>query len=51
MQSSVTNPEKLAVVAVTRDETKVWRHGIGPEDLPEVVTTRSWRVKFSTLFR
>jgi hypothetical protein len=39
MQSSVTNPEKLAVVAVTRDETKVWRHGIGPEDLPEVVTS------------
>lgn len=37
MQSSVTNPEKLAIVAVTRDQAKVWRHGIGPEDLPEVV--------------
>jgi hypothetical protein len=38
MQSSVGNPEKLAVVAVMRDEAKVWRHGIGPEHLPEIVS-------------
>jgi len=38
MQSSVAKPEKLAVVAVTRDQTKVWRHGIGPEDLPELIS-------------
>ena len=37
MQSSVQNSERLALVVVTRDETKVWRHGIGPMDLPEIV--------------
>lgn len=38
MQSSISNPEKLAVIAVYRDEAKVWRHGIGPEHLPELVS-------------
>jgi hypothetical protein len=37
MQSTVENPERLALVLVTRDETKIWRHGIGPRDLPESV--------------
>lgn len=37
MQSTVNNPEKLAVIAVSRDEAKVWRHGITPQDLPELV--------------
>lgn len=37
MQSSVNNPEKLALIAITRDEAKVWRHGIAPQDLPELV--------------
>jgi hypothetical protein len=31
------NPEHLALVAITQDEAKIWRHGIGPEDLPEYV--------------
>ncbi|MEN9292802.1 MAG: hypothetical protein RL288_598 [Actinomycetota bacterium] len=37
MQSAVSNPEKLAVVAMYRDEAKIWRHGIAPKDLPEVI--------------
>ena len=37
MQSAIENPERLALVVVTRDEAKIWRHGIGPRDLPEVV--------------
>jgi hypothetical protein len=37
MQSTVSNPEKLAVIAIYRDEAKIWRHGIAPKDLPEVL--------------
>ena len=37
MQPAVENPERLALVVLTRDESKVWRHGIGPMDLPELV--------------
>lgn len=37
MTSTLNNSERLAVVAVSRDEAKVWRHGIAPQDLPELV--------------
>ncbi len=37
MQPTISNPEKLAVVAITRDDAKIWRHGISPQDLPEKV--------------
>ena len=37
MKSSVSNSEHLAVVAITQDEARIWRNGIGPEDLPEFV--------------
>lgn len=37
MQSTTSNPEKLAVIAIYRDEAKIWRHGIAPQDLPELV--------------
>lgn len=37
MQSLVSNPERLAVVAITRDEARIWLHGISAEDLPEYV--------------
>ena len=37
MQSAVENPERIAFIVLTRDETKIWRHGIGSMDLPEVV--------------
>jgi hypothetical protein len=31
---TINNPEKFAVVAITRDEAKIWKSGIGPADLP-----------------
>ena len=31
----IENPDRFAVVAITQDEAMIWRHGIGPEDLPE----------------
>ena len=37
MQSASNHTERLAVVAVSRDEAKIWRHGIAPQDLPELV--------------
>ena len=37
MQSAINNPEKLAVMAIDRDVAKIWRHGIAPQDLPELV--------------
>lgn len=37
MQPTVSNPEKLAVIAITRDDARIWRHGISPKDLPEKV--------------
>ena len=37
MQSAVNHPEKLAVAAIYRDEAKIWRHGIAPQDLPELI--------------
>ena len=37
MENLVSNPERLAVVAITRDEARLWLHGIGAEDLPEYV--------------
>lgn len=37
MTSYVTDPDKFAVVAVTRDEALIWLHGVGAEDLAEHV--------------
>lgn len=37
MKNFVSNPERLALVAISQDEAMIWRHGIGPEDLPEHV--------------
>lgn len=34
MLPTVSNPERFAVVAMTRDEAKIWKNGIGPTDLP-----------------
>lgn len=37
MHSTTQNPEKLAVIVVERDVAKIWRHGIAPQDLPELI--------------
>ena len=37
MQNMISNPDHFAVIAITRDQARVWRHGIGSEDLPEFV--------------
>lgn len=37
MQNSITTPAKIALVAITRDEARMWLHGIGPLDLPQTL--------------
>jgi len=38
MITSISNSNRLAVIAITQDQAKIWRRGIGPEDLPEFVS-------------
>lgn len=38
MQSTIENPKNFAVVAVAQDETLIWRHGLGNEDVPERIS-------------
>ena len=37
MENLASNRDRLAVIAISQDDAMIWRHGIGPEDLPEHV--------------
>lgn len=34
MNNLIVNPAKIALVAISRDEARLWLNGIGPEDMP-----------------
>ena len=37
MENLASNRDRLAVIAISQNDALIWRHGIGPEDLPEHV--------------